>query len=67
MIFEVICPDCRGRGHFSIVEGDIFKGYSLCARCNGHQVADIEIDEDEIHDIIFKLIEDEHSLVNKYL
>jgi len=30
MIFEVICPDCRGRGHFSIVEGDIFKGYSIC-------------------------------------
>ena len=67
MIIETTCPDCRGRGHFSVIEGDIFKGYEACLRCDGTTQCEIEIDDDEVYEIIQDLFEQKHELILKYL
>ena len=67
MTIETTCPDCRGRGHFSVIEGDQFKGYEVCIRCNGYHYAEIEIDDDEVYEIIQDLFRQKHELILKYL
>lgn len=67
MTIETACPDCRGRGHFTVIKGDVLEGYEKCLRCNKYGWTLVEIPEDEVYDIIKALVEQKHELISKYL
>lgn len=67
MKHTIMCPDCNGQGHFSVVEGDQFKRYEACAKCGGSCEYEIDIPHDELCEILDDLFLSNHKSITKYL